>query len=39
MSDELSTRQMAIRLHLAGESVESICSTLKRNSAKVTLLM
>jgi transposase InsO family protein len=33
MSDELSTRQMAIRLHLAGESVESICSTLKRSKS------
>jgi transposase InsO family protein len=31
MSDELSIRQMAIRLRLAGESVESICSTLKRS--------
>lgn len=32
MSDELSIRQMAIRLRLAGESVESICSTLKRSA-------
>ena len=31
MSDELSIRQTAIRLRLAGESVESICSTLKRS--------
>lgn len=31
MSDELSIRQAAIRLRLAGESVESICSTLKRS--------
>lgn len=31
MSDELSLRQTAIRLRLAGESVESICSTLKRS--------
>ena len=31
MSDELSIRQMAIRLRLAGESIESICSTLKRS--------
>ena len=31
MSDELSTRQTAIRLRLAGQNVESICSTLKRS--------
>jgi transposase InsO family protein len=31
MSDELSIRQTAIRLRLAGESVESICRTLKRS--------
>jgi len=31
MKDELSTRKMAIRLRLAGESVESVCSTLKRS--------
>jgi transposase InsO family protein len=31
MSDELSIRQMAIRLRLAGEKVETICSTLKRS--------
>jgi putative transposase len=31
MSDELSIRQTAIRLRLAGESVERICSTLKRS--------
>ncbi|WP_428776505.1 integrase core domain-containing protein [Vibrio sp.] len=31
MKDELSTRKTAIRLRLAGESVESICSTLKRS--------
>jgi len=28
MSDELTVRQMAVRLRLAGESIESICSTL-----------
>jgi len=33
MYDELSTRQTAIRLHLAGESVKSICGTLKRSDA------
>jgi transposase InsO family protein len=33
MNDELSIRQMAIRLRLAGESVESICSTLKRSKS------
>jgi len=33
MSDELPIRQMAIRLRLAGESVESICSTLKRSKS------
>jgi len=33
MSDELSVRQMAVRLRLAGESVESICSTLKRSKS------
>lgn len=31
MKDELSVRQMAIRLRLAGESVEAICTTLKRS--------
>jgi putative transposase len=31
MQDELSVRQAAIRLRLAGESVESICRTLKRS--------
>ena len=31
MRDELSIRQTAIRLRLAGESVESICRTLKRS--------
>lgn len=31
MKDELSARKMAIRLRLAGEPVESICSTLKRS--------
>lgn len=33
MQDELSVRQTAIRLHLAGERVESICRTLKRSEA------
>ena len=31
MQDELSVRQSAIRLRLAGQSIESICSTLKRS--------
>ena len=31
MKDELSTRKAATRMRLAGESVESICSTLKRS--------
>ena len=31
MKDELSIRQIAIRLRLAGESVDSICTTLKRS--------
>lgn len=31
MQDELSVRQSAIRLRLAGESIESICRTLKRS--------
>jgi putative transposase len=31
MQDELSVRQTAIRLRLAGESVKSICRTLKRS--------
>src|SRR3712207_5598064 len=31
MYDELSARQQAIRLRLAGESVESICYSLKRS--------
>jgi putative transposase len=33
MHDELSVRQTAIRLHLAGESVKSVCRTLKRSEA------
>lgn len=33
MPDELSVRWAAIRLRLAGESVESICCTLKRSRA------
>ena len=33
MQDELSVRQTAIRLRLAGESVESLCRTLKRSRA------
>lgn len=33
MKDELSIRQMAIRLRLAGENVERICSTLKRSQS------
>jgi putative transposase len=33
MHDELSVRQTAIRLRLAGEKVESICRTLKRSKA------
>jgi putative transposase len=33
MHDELSVRQTAIRLRLAGESVESVCRTLKRSEA------
>lgn len=33
MNDELSIRQMAIRLRLAGENVESICGTLKRSKS------
>jgi transposase InsO family protein len=32
MKDELSIRQIAIRLRLAGENIESICSTLKRSN-------
>jgi transposase InsO family protein len=32
MRDELSIRQTAIRLRLAGESVKSICRTLKRSN-------
>jgi transposase InsO family protein len=31
MQDELSVRRTAIRLRLAGESIESICRTLKRS--------
>jgi putative transposase len=31
MQDELSIRQSAIRLRLAGQSIESICRTLKRS--------
>ena len=33
MRDELSDRQAAIRRHLAGESVESICQSLHRSEA------
>ncbi len=33
MRDELSIRQTAIQLRLAGESVKSICCTLKRSEA------
>jgi transposase InsO family protein len=33
MHDDLSVRQTAIRLRLAGENVESICRTLKRSKA------
>ena len=33
MRDELSARQAAIRLRLAGEKVESICRTLQRSEA------
>jgi len=33
MRDELSTRQAAIRLRLAGEKIESICQTLSRSEA------
>jgi putative transposase len=33
MQDELSVRRTAIRLRLAGESVESICRTLKRSKS------
>ena len=32
MNDELSIRQMAIRLRLAGENIESICHSLKRST-------
>jgi hypothetical protein len=31
MGNELSDRQTAIRLRLAGESIENICRTLKRS--------
>ena len=31
MGNELSDRQAAIRLRLAGESIENICCTLKRS--------
>lgn len=31
MHDELSKRQVAVRLHLAGEHIESICHTLQRS--------
>jgi hypothetical protein len=31
MGNELSDRQAAIRLRLAGESIENICRTLKRS--------
>jgi hypothetical protein len=33
MQDELSVRRAAIRLRLTGESVESVCRTLKRSRA------
>jgi putative transposase len=33
MSDELAVRQMAVRLRLAGENTESICSTLTRSKS------
>ena len=33
MSDELSLRQQAIRMHLAGEPAPSICQTVKRSEA------
>ena len=33
MNDELSIRQIAIRLRLSGESEKSICSTLKRSKS------
>ena len=33
MHDELSARQAAIRLRLAGEKVDSICRTLNRSPA------
>ncbi len=32
MGNELSDRQAAIRMRLAGESIEDICSTLKVSS-------
>ena len=32
MNDELSIRQMAIRLRLAGENIESIYHSLKRST-------
>ena len=32
MRDELSTRQAAIRLRLAGENIEDICRTLNRSA-------
>lgn len=35
MNDELSIRQMAMRLRLAGESIESICGSLKRSTPLV----
>lgn len=31
MHDELSARQTAIRLRLAGEAIENICQTLQRS--------
>lgn len=34
MQNELSVRQSAIWLRLAGESIESICRTLKRSRAR-----
>jgi hypothetical protein len=38
MNNELSNRQAAIRLRLAGESVENVCRTLKRIKVKVARL-
>lgn len=33
MQDELSTRQAAIRMRLAGENVDAICQTLNRSNS------